>query len=540
MITVLTQSALRKYDKCLQIYQFDDELLKSALELFQEYKARGVILEGEFHDDRWILTNEMKRVSILFDMDEESYYLNANEWTECDYKCYLDAAKTYAVFMLGAYRLEKIQEMVHCALALGQSSFEEATQFQKEASHLAELIKLLPGYSSQRDAVVECLEENQIYFTKDRKRRILQDFTAYFRFHEMLEGYWEHASEQERLFFFPLYLWWKITSVLPLRPTEFLLIPRECLSKAGEEYVLTIRRTRLKGKRKKRAYKIDEDYQRYEYVIPEQIATLICWYMDKTDMLEASPWNCLFRKAAAQKYLEQHGSQYQKGPYTYLMLTKTLDRLYEVSGASDISKIHLGDSRHIAMMNLIISGGSPTICMELAGHSNIDISSHYYANMSALVECATYELYRKTRNGPGTVLTGSSRSGYTGKIVDEDGIKVENGWCRSKAWKMQDISDCIQAVNEEGQIADCISCRYYLPSNPGIHLKFYDIEEGKRTVDSDTWFLIQMIENVRKGIGIQEDIRTAILRLQRSAYHYRECIIQGWEEGNSGKTEKDG
>lgn len=95
--------------------------------------------------------------------------------------------------------------------------------------------------------------------------------------------------------------------------------------------------------------------------------------------------------------------------YGYSNLNAALKVFFhEVIGEDrDISVIHLGDTRHIAMMNLIISGGSPVIYMELAGQ-DIDISSNYYANLSTLVECATYEMYRKTKKGNKVTLKGST------------------------------------------------------------------------------------------------------------------------------------
>ena len=73
--------------------------------------------------------------------------------------------------------------------------------------------------------------------------------------------------------------------------------------------------------------------------------------------------------------------------YSYDCLKTTKDDFYKnVLAGKEIPVVNLGDTRHIAMMNLIISGGSPRMCMELAGHANIGISSHYYTNMAELVE----------------------------------------------------------------------------------------------------------------------------------------------------------
>ena len=44
----------------------------------------------------------------------------------------------------------------------------------------------------------------------------------------------------------------------------------------------------------------------------------------------------------------------------------------------EINFIHIGDTRHIAMINLIAEGASPVTAMLLAGHDNITTSSHYF------------------------------------------------------------------------------------------------------------------------------------------------------------------
>jgi hypothetical protein len=58
-------------------------------------------------------------------------------------------------------------------------------------------------------------------------------------------------------------------------------------------------------------------------------------------------------------------------------------------------------------------------------------------------------------------------------------------------------------------------------------LEFYDEKVGKEQVDADSRHLIRMIELVRKGLGHEEDIGSALIRLQRSGRHYGKCL---WEK----------
>ena len=90
------------------------------------------------------------------------------------------------------------------------------------------------------------------------------------------------------------------------------------------------------------------------------------------------------------------------------------------------------------------------------------------------------------------------------------------------------MGDCISAVNSLGEMGDCKCCRYFMADVQGVHLDFYDTAKGRENVDADSWFLMHMVEAVRQGIGLQEDIKSAMLRLQQSCMHYRDCLIKSY------------
>jgi hypothetical protein len=198
------------------------------------------------------------------------------------------------------------------------------------------------------------------------------------------------------------------------------------------------------------------------------------------------------------------------------------------SGA-EIGNITLGDTRHLAMINLIISGGSPTVCRELAGHAGIDMSSHYYANISSLVECATLEHLRRSK-GMAAELAGRQRYPLAKPVTTH---RVQGGRCDVIAVKDGDVYECLKVVSNNGHIGDCAYCAHFWPDEPGVRLRFYDKEHGKQRVDADTGYLLQMVEIVRRGLGCDEDVGSALLRLQRSCDHYHKCILERAEHGKT-------
>ena len=528
MVIAANQVPELGYSRYLSINSIDDESLKRTENIFSYYKEHGVIQTGTFGGDEWELCDERNRVHLCFGLSDELFYRNAESWTGCTSDCYRDAAKAYVLFQMGMLSLHSLRNVTNTLRQLGESGFDQAVAVRKNAGHAAVFLQLIPGYSTERDAVIESLEENNS--VSDRKKggaRELADFKSYFRFHDELDRFWESAAEPAKLFYFPMFLWWNLTAILPLRPTEFLMMPRDCLVCSGDENFITVRRTRLKGGNSRITYSIDGDFEKKPYPVSRKLAKEIKWYQELTNGMHPSPIGALFRREASSYYEKWDKRAAITLPYGYMNLSFALKVFYReaLSGRNDISMIHLGDTRHIAMMNLIISGGSPTVCMELAGHEDIDVSSNYYANMVNLVECATYEMYRKGKKGSHVLVQGQREY----QFVQPDGLtRVKDGWCRSSRRKGLGVEDCISAVNSLGEMGDCKCCRYFMADIQGVHLDFYDTAKGRENVDADSWFLMHMIEAVRQGIGLQEDIKSAILRLQQSCMHYRDCLIKSY------------
>ena len=528
MVIAANQVPELGYSRYMSINSIDDESLKRAENIFSYYKEHGVIQTGTFGGDEWELCDERNRVRLCFGLSDELFYRNAESWAGCTSDCYRDAAKAYVLFQMGMLSLHSLRNVANTLRQLGESGFDQAVAVRKNAGHAAVFLQLIPGYSTERDAVIESLEENNS--VSDRKKggaRELADFKSYFRFHDELDRFWESAAEPAKLFYFPMFLWWNLTAILPLRPTEFLMMPRDCLMCSGDENFITVRRTRLKGGNSRITYSIDGDFEKKLYPVSWKLAKEIKWYQDLTNGMHPSPIGALFRREASSYYEKWDKRAAITLPYGYMNLSFALKVFYReaLSGRNDISMIHLGDTRHIAMMNLIISGGSPTVCMELAGHEDIDVSSNYYANMANLVECATYEMYRKGKKGSQVLVQGQREY----QFVRSDGFtRVKDGWCRSSRRKGLGVEDCISSVNSLGEMGDCKCCRYFMADIQGVHLDFYDMAKGRENVDADSWFLMHVIEAVRQGIGLQEDIKSAMLRLQQSCMHYRDCLIKSY------------
>jgi len=523
------------YSRYISVNELDRTAFIQAREIFDGYKKRGVIISGEFDDMSWTFTDETKNVGLTLISFRNGSRKTAMEWIGCTYQQYIQCVKAYIVFHFGEIGLDSLQGLSRRFNSLSSMSSEEAAESIKYVTHIADLLRLIPGGNERRDAVIDALDENMEACTKSRKeyqRRILADFKAYLRFHDVLADFWLSADKKQKVFYFPLYFWWNLTAVLPLRPTEFLLTPRNCLQSQGGQYLLKIRRTKLKSGREKIGYSIANDYELQEYAIVESLAEELTKYIENTSECHRSEIDQLFVKEPHYAYFNitcQPTNRY----YTYNNLSTCLRRFYDeiiIPGGHDITHIHLGDTRHLAMTNLILSGGSPVICRELAGHAHIETSAHYYSNISNLVLCATQEWYRKIKEAP-AMIHGSSKYPLT---VRKNAVKVSGGRCISEVFADNRIDDCLKVFGDNGHIGDCRYCVYFLPDNPGIMVDICNEQTTKEQVDADSKYLIRMIELARKNIVGAEDIGTALLRLQRSGDNYKNRLLERFSREENG------
>ena len=522
MLTAATKNEnAANYERYYRYTELNDEMLCRAKEIFEEYRARGVILCENFGEDKWLITNQVRKTTLCFLPNMFLFKKYAENWLGCSYRCYADGIKAHLVFNMDGFSIRGLRDIVNMLVSAVEKPCEELTADKQ----LIEFFKLLPG-GEAKDRVIEDMEERLFFLSSKqthKNQRILADFTSYFDFNNTLEDFWSNADEDDRLFYFPLYFWWNLTAILPLRPTEFLLIPRKCLETKNGESILTIRRTTLKSRQPKVRHNINDDYELVKYSVTEKMAAETSKYIQATDKFPLSSLNTLFVPEAHYLLLGRSTpptSVYYSYQNLSHCLRKFQDNIMKIN--SDKNRINLGDTRHLAMINLIVSGGSPVICKELAGHEDINISSHYYTNISKFIECATYEMYQKSKTGVWADIQ-NHRLPSNGETV-----AVSGGRCDSAVYISGSISDCLRSIGMNGELGNCISCPHFIDSKTGKYFLFSDSNTNaqKNQVDEDSKYLIRLLEAVRKGRGCSEDIQSALLRLHQSSSCYSHSLYK--------------
>lgn len=213
----------------------------------------------------------------------------------------------------------------------------------------------------------------------------------------------ETVKEDEKNIYYPIFLWWKITNIIPMRPSEFCYkIPRQCLVKEDDNYYLKIGRIKQKADTKRRLLPVLDRLK-----ITKDIYELIDDYIKRTEEYGASDTLISYRAIIHFKKIKVKKINSDK------FSLKILDRLiknfyseviknkYKEFGIKQMIKP--GDTRHFAFTSLLLQGVAPPYIAIMGGHrslktlDNYTCSSSYYAD-SEIVKYVNTMLIKNKRN----------------------------------------------------------------------------------------------------------------------------------------------
>ena len=545
-----------KYTAILAIPELNTATVTNARKRFSAFCDKKVIRNSLFEDDVWVFNDEYAIYHLNFEVDCDRYaaFGKRMKMSVLEYKTYM---KTFIVFQLGILVVSTLQSLI---LGMKRVAYCEKGQLRgflqenvaKWSVRLSDYFAMLPQEGREQEMTVlmgEIDDAEESLVRNGGGQRTIATFESYFRFGDILKRFWEESKdENEKLFFFPIWLWWNVTGVLPLRPREFVLTPRNCLAYEAGKYYLTVRRNRIKG-RKTKEYKISRDYVLAKYEISKWLADEVQWYLDRTQNCQNTELQTLF-VTETHYVMWNRSAPYKSRYFTYVNLRTCLRYFYQaiiqdryqykiryeytgiaLNGEHEIEYLHLGDTRHIALINMIAEGATPVVAMMLAGHDNPEMTAHYYSNIATLIECRTYrECKRLTAKKPSYSL---SKTHLRLKSVDY--TELEDGsCCFSQKLKKHDYSDCEKALGVRGEIGLCDSCDYHREAGQtfGEGKKIY-----QERIESECKLLAETVKSVRTGKGELEDITTILLRIKETDYSYKQYLLATMGETNGKKED---
>lgn len=505
-----------------EIITMDAETVADSRNIFEDWVSKGVIKANRYEANRWIMTNQVqKQVAIDFQLDEVHFARETATKLQCTHSQYQQAMRVVTTSLMGT-ALPHLQTAV-TAMRKYADNFELPTDYSK-AQIIADLLYLLPGDSQFRLDTINEINDIEKPGSMAGNQRNLAYYQSYLKFDHYLDKFWDAASEEEQIIYFPVYFWFKITGIIPLRPTECVLTPRNCIRYSQNRHRLTLRRTKQKGLSMASKYNIADDYARVEYPIAAKLAQAVEMYLDRTKDTYQSDIDVLFCKNSQFKGFGIIGANDMH--YTYNNLRQCLSRYYSeilcgrfglsiVEGTNDlmdeeIEQICLGDTRHIALINLFNTTQDPLVCKDLSGHLTPNMSAHYSTNRRQFLDANAYMRVREF----------SGRSDALQTLVTQDMPLVAKGkgYCTNPGVPGKDFSACALAVDAYGIAGECAVCKFFMPKDHALAAA----NKGKAAVEYDATckLFFKEFEMLRQGLGNQDTLASLVEKLHTQELRY--------------------
>ncbi len=419
--------------------------------------------QSEFYD---IFENLKRKRNIIADNFSE------NEWGFSDHHddWSLDFSKISAVPVsfnretyinaLKKIVLGKIHNGKHCEGVI--TDIKNVIKFGNISNGFQNSIKTQVSSVVER-AVYDVMENFQIEpefvnvkdVSKADQRRTLAATEEYYLFEKRLNEFWETASEEDKIVFFPLYLFWFLCNIIPTRPKEFCLIRSDCICENMGFYYVYLPKSDIKGGHEYVPNDV-RTYPRVPFQIPKDIADKILWYKESTkNNMPRDPdvQGRLFNNIELNNRLRIRSKRekFQNRDISFLR-----DKFYERYAKmhmdfnpSSVEKWRPYDLRHLSLINMVELGIDPMVCMYFAGHRDMSMVLHYAENINSLTKLRIHYAERYT---PSKV---DSQKISTAISIKEAWVRIPGGVCTNNLGRT-DNWQCANYPSDEG-------CPFFIP-----------------------------------------------------------------------------
>ncbi|MBT2677375.1 hypothetical protein J7E38_00095 [Bacillus sp. ISL-35] len=375
-----------------------------------------ILVDGSIDKDNWILKNELLETHVEIDfrkLREESTNWNLPFDLILAVKCWVISLIEQNVFSTTIQSsVRKLKTFFEWTNGVDIDYLEDfkvklETEFEnRDKSQSSLCASVLNFFNFYPEAVIpdyfNTLKKVKRKVSSQMNNRNIPSFEDLKIFHTTLMDYVPklEVGSENYLRYFPLYLWWNITCVIPIRPSEFCHIPRKALSIIkGKDYLQLPRKKQKKNKA--RVQIIDQIF------IPEHLAKKITEYVNVSDKYGQT--NTLISYPAYSSHPEHFTSALKVNPRVFsstnlavllesfyyhivqnekgFFVNDFVNKYYQTRNLSSDDKkktvfrrVRPGDTRHFAMMNLLRQGYHSVEMARLAGHTSLNAQNPYQAH----------------------------------------------------------------------------------------------------------------------------------------------------------------
>lgn len=572
---------IKTFDKipleCIESLEFNISNYNKYIELWDMYQKQDLIKkQDKFKDNEWtFILADVNKYHFKFNFNEVKFeeYKRNGIFKNISYKDFIISVKSFILYSLDTsvgFTLRKFLSQLKLLFNNGilnqiklPKNFECNESFLRGYYIISQYFSYIDSYFNNNillNEYKECYIEAGIRQHKDeikygKARRSLPNFETMFKFNDIIEDFIKTSKGRERERFFPIILWWKITTILPLRSHEFVLLPLECIRQSKKNYFLTFYRNNLKGNFKKEIYKhtFNEYYRKEEFPVNKEIADLIEEYkvivnkyydcdLEKRRFLFSYKSFISFKnsnKINDDKFFSSNTMndlkqlfliKIIKGKYNINIIPKTKESMNFISD-EEMEYIQLMDTRHFAIMNMVYMGYEPSTIQRIVGHKRLSTSYDYVNHVELFTKCYTFSIARQK------ALEKKSES--KNNILDINLAEILDIQC-SNGNKRYNIAKTDQSLKKRVDGGFCIydkedmipcaalrgnhkRCPFFISDNIEKEI-FNEIQKIDKDISAEIQTLKYLIENKKNLVGYKDFYRTTINKIHSKVNNKAEIL----------------
>ncbi len=359
--------------------------------------------------------------------------------------------------------------------------------------------------------------------------RELPNFQGVLIFDYIVNDYWEKVKDsKDRYRLFPVILWWKLTTVIPTRPIEFFNLKRDCIYERNGRYFFKIERLKTELGKKLAVSDIVTDFE-----INTELYSLIRDYVEYCNGIDSciyliSPPTCdviyrnmvfntrqKFTHEKMNKYYHAFQKEVVEGQYHYKVV-----RSHDTK-EGELPYIYYGDTRHLAIMNMMLQGINPIYIAQLAGHHTLDAQVGYYSHLETFTTAKSYILSQFMK-GNNLLKRPSSDINMGEKIIGKE-LMGADYYALPKVAKGQGRCGS-KNIPYECNHKSCLFCKYFFPENVSEDKLSYYKEENDRNMA----FVRKSLQNLFGQITLRDDTELKQNASQLSVLLNQKIIIDAY------------
>lgn len=519
---------------------------------------------GEFKDDQWILYKDNLNTGLkrYFQFSELNHYSRLkhlpNEF-KIIVKCWIcELLKKYATTTVANYYyiLLRILRLTN-GLSPEDQHIDNLISFFTTTQTISNKIKknwihtLLHFFDYSDIEIGEVYIKPLINLNRKIKGknsvRILPPSKDILTFSHCLDMYYQETGFtdsntkekiHQKLLYYPVIIWWKLTTTVPLRPSEFCSIDRDCLSNDNNQYYITLPRHKYPKKHPNVIDKIQVDKTFFNLV--SDYIKLTNEYGD-TDTLIS--YNSILKTSPKIASRIREFKKINKNIFALSQLhlsiqdfhKKIITIKYGICIAEE-NQVRPNDSRHIAIFSLMMQGLSPVEIARLANHRTLSMQFSYAQHTEYWIDSEVFSLMQKFKfiQSPNPIkINNSDRFILKNSLILESHIPDS---ILLKAFEPPTTPGCKQLLQGIGfcsdeeqscETEDCIFCSHWRVTPSELDEKSQVIKEKIAMSKKKTDELVNFIKNLHSIMLSDGSARINplnISKLKSTSYQIKDSI----------------